>query len=77
MKWRSGPSMTTLSFRDVPRREAGDEILVTRLDHDANVSPSTTRWLRNVVTVRWAEINEELALQYSASKLSEKQSWSR
>ncbi len=37
----------------------GDEIVVTRLDHDANVSP----WLQMAedrgITVRWAEIHEE------------------
>ncbi len=37
----------------------GDEIVVTRLDHDANVSP----WLQMAedrgVTVRWAEIHDE------------------
>ena len=39
-----GPNMTTLNFgltRALARERlrAGDEILVTRLDHDANVSP--------------------------------------
>jgi cysteine desulfurase family protein (TIGR01976 family) len=57
-----GPNMTTLTFamsRAIGRDLApGDEILVTRLDHDANVSP----WLaleEKGVTIRWAEIHEE------------------
>src|ERR1700677_794402 len=57
-----GPNMTTLTYmmsRAIGRDLGpGDEILVTRLDHDANVSP----WLalaeqgkENGVTIRWAE----------------------
>ncbi len=73
-----GPNMTTLTFamsramgRDLG---PGDEILVTRLDHDANVSP----WLaleEKGVTIRWAEIHEEdctLDLADLASKINEK-----
>src|ERR1700733_11284638 len=54
-----GPNMTTLTYamsRSIGRDLGpGDEILVTRLDHDANVSP----WLgleEKGVTIRWAEI---------------------
>ena len=57
-----GPNMTTLTFmmsRALGRElGSGDEIIVTRLDHDANVSP----WLaleEKGVTVRWAEIHQE------------------
>ncbi len=57
-----GPNMTSLTYmmsRTVGRElEPGDEILVTRLDHDANVSP----WLaleEKGVTIRWAEIHPE------------------
>jgi selenocysteine lyase/cysteine desulfurase len=56
-----GPNMTTLTYdvpRHRPRPRPGDEILVTRLDHDANVSP----WLaleEKGVTIRWAEIHDE------------------
>jgi cysteine desulfurase family protein (TIGR01976 family) len=58
-----GPNMTTLTYamsRAIGRElNPGDEIVVTRLDHDANVSP----WLQTAedrgVTVRWAEIHEE------------------
>jgi len=62
-----GPNMTTLTFaisRAIGRElKPGDEIVVTRLDHDANVSP----WLAMAedlqkedrgVTVRWAEIHD-------------------
>ena len=49
-----GPNMTTLTFamsRAIGRElKAGDEILVTRLSHDANVSHQTWRWLRNVAS---------------------------
>jgi cysteine desulfurase family protein (TIGR01976 family) len=58
-----GPNMTTLTFamsRAIGRDLGpGDEIVVTRLDHDANVSP----WLALAedcgATVRWIEIHEE------------------
>src|SRR5580692_10049242 len=57
-----GPNMTTLTYamsRSIGRDLGpGDEILVTRLDHDANVSP----WLaleEKGVTIRWAEIHTE------------------
>jgi cysteine desulfurase family protein (TIGR01976 family) len=71
-----GLNMTSLTYmmsralgRDLG---PGDEILVTRLDHDANVSP----WLaleEKGVTIRWAEINEEdctLDLADLASKIN-------
>ncbi|HEX3819237.1 MAG TPA: cysteine desulfurase-like protein, partial [Candidatus Sulfotelmatobacter sp.] len=72
-----GPNMTTLTYamsRAIGRElKAGDEILVTRLDHDANVSP----WLQTAedrgVTVRWAEIHDEnctLDLADLASKIN-------
>jgi cysteine desulfurase family protein (TIGR01976 family) len=61
-----GPNMTTLSFalsRTAGRDfRAGDEILVTRLDHDANVSP----WLELAhdlgLAVRFADIREDTTL---------------
>jgi len=57
-----GQNMTSLTYamsRSIGRElNSGDEILVTRLDHDANVSP----WLQMAedrgVTVRWAEIHD-------------------
>jgi cysteine desulfurase family protein (TIGR01976 family) len=73
-----GPNMTTLTYaisRAVGRDLGpGDEILVTRLDHDANVSP----WLalaEKGVTIRWAEIHEEdctLDVADLASKINER-----
>lgn len=79
-----GQNMTSLTFafsRAIGREmKPGDEIVVTRLDHDANVSP----WLtmaedcqRNDrgVTVRWAEIHDEdctLDLDDLASKINAK-----
>src|ERR1700674_5041462 len=73
-----GPNMTTLTHamsRSIGRDLGpGDEILVTRLDHDANVSP----WLgleEKGVTIRWAEILEEdctLDLDDLASKINDR-----
>jgi cysteine desulfurase family protein (TIGR01976 family) len=58
-----GPNMTTLTFaisRAIGRDlKPGDEILVTRLDHDANVSPWLAMAEDRGVTVRWAEIHDE------------------
>ena len=61
-----GANMTTLAFaltRTAGREWGdGDEILVTKLDHDANVSP----WLELAhdknLHVRFAEINEDTSL---------------
>jgi cysteine desulfurase family protein (TIGR01976 family) len=57
-----GPNMTSLTFaisRSIGRDlKAGDEIVLTRLDHDANFSP----WLaleERGVTIRIAEIHDE------------------
>lgn len=58
-----GPNMTTLTFaisRAIGREfKPGDEILVTRLDHDANVSPWIAMAEDRGVTVRWAEIHDD------------------
>lgn len=58
-----GPNMTSLTFamsRAIGREfKPGDEILVTRLDHDANVSPWIAMAEDRGVTVRWAEIHDE------------------
>ena len=79
-----GPNMTSLTFaisRAIGRElQPGDEILVTRLDHDANVSP----WLAMAedlnkqdrgITVRWAEIHDAdctLDMADLASKINSK-----
>ncbi|MGD0243905.1 MAG: aminotransferase class V-fold PLP-dependent enzyme [Streptosporangiaceae bacterium] len=39
------------------RWEPGDEIVVSRLDHDANVRPWVQAAARHGLTVRWAEID--------------------
>ena len=55
-----GPNMTTLAFamsRAIARElQRGDEILVTRLEHDANVSPWLALQERGIV-VRFADIH--------------------
>jgi cysteine desulfurase family protein (TIGR01976 family) len=58
-----GPNMTTLNFglsRAIAKTlSAGDEVILTRMDHDANVSP----WLRIAddygLTVKWIDINTD------------------
>ena len=63
-----GPSMTGLNFlltRAVARTlQAGDEVLVTKLDHDANVAP----WLELQhdlgIVVRFVEVTDDMALDY-------------
>jgi cysteine desulfurase family protein (TIGR01976 family) len=71
-----GPSMTALNFlltRALARElEAGDEIVVTRLDHDANVAP----WLALAddigVVVRFVGVHDDLSLDLDdlAAKLT-------
>jgi cysteine desulfurase family protein (TIGR01976 family) len=73
-----GPNMTTLNFalsRTVGRElRAGDELVVTRLDHDGNVAP----WLELArdleLVVRFAEIRDDttLDLDHLAAQLSER-----
>ena len=71
-----GPNMTTLTFavsRSIGRELGpGDEILLTHLDHDANVSPWRALEERGV-TIRFVEINEDdctLNLADLAQKIS-------
>lgn len=56
-----GPNMTTLTYRLsgalAKTWSAGDEIVLSRLDHDANVRPWVQVAERSGVTVRWAEID--------------------
>jgi len=73
-----GPNMTTLNFalsRTAAREfRAGDEIVVTRLDHDANVAP----WLElahdRALVVRFADVDDECVLDLGslAAQLSER-----
>jgi cysteine desulfurase family protein (TIGR01976 family) len=71
-----GPNMTTLTFaisRSIGRELGpGDEILLTHLDHDANVSPWRALEERGL-TIRFADINEDdctLNMADLAQKLS-------
>jgi cysteine desulfurase family protein (TIGR01976 family) len=61
-----GPTMTNLSFtltRTLGRTlSAGDEIVVTRLDHDANVAPWLELGHDLGVEVRFADVNADMSL---------------
>lgn len=56
-----GPNMTTLTYRfaaTLSRRwRPGDEIVVSRLDHDANIRPWVQAAEQAGATVRWAEVD--------------------
>ncbi|MGI5232219.1 cysteine desulfurase-like protein [Actinoallomurus sp. CA-142502] len=56
-----GPNMTTLTYRfsyALSRTwRPGDEIVLSRLDHDANVRPWVQAAERAGATVRWAEVD--------------------
>jgi len=74
-----GPNMTTLTFaisRAIGRDlQPGDEIVVTRLDHDANVSPWLAVAEDRGLTVRCAEIHDAdctLDMADLASKINSK-----
>ncbi|MBW8820723.1 MAG: cysteine desulfurase-like protein, partial [Streptomyces sp.] len=70
-----GRSATQLTY-DVARTLAktwspGDEVVVTRLDHDANIRP----WVQSGATVRWAEFDPgtgELTVDAIRAVLSER-----
>jgi cysteine desulfurase family protein (TIGR01976 family) len=56
-----GPNMTTLTYRLASALAAGwgpgDEVVVSRLDHDANVRPWIQVAASAGATVRWAEVD--------------------
>jgi cysteine desulfurase family protein (TIGR01976 family) len=56
-----GPNMTTLTYRMAGALakdwQPGDEVIVSRLDHDANVRPWIQAAQRAGATVRWAEVD--------------------
>ncbi|TDC06361.1 cysteine desulfurase-like protein [Nonomuraea longispora] len=67
-----GPNMTTLTYR-LARAIAGpgDEVVLSRLDHDANVRP----WAQTGATVRWAEVDPvtgELPVEQYESLIGER-----
>ena len=74
-----GRSMTQLTF-DVSRTLAagwgpGDEVVVSRLDHDANVRPWVIAAERVGATVRWVDIDPataELTLEHVTAVLSDR-----
>jgi cysteine desulfurase family protein (TIGR01976 family) len=55
-----GPNMTTLTYRMARTLAAtwrpGDEVVVSRLDHDANIRPWVQAAATAGATVRWAEV---------------------
>jgi cysteine desulfurase family protein (TIGR01976 family) len=74
-----GPNMTTLTYRlaDTLARQwgPGDEVIVSRLDHDANIRPWVQAAGRSGATVKWAEVDistAELPVGQYASLLSER-----
>ena len=77
-----GNNMTSLTFhlsRSIAKTlKPGDEVMVTRLDHDANVSPWTLAARDAGATVRWIDIHREdctLDLDSFRKQLSEKTKW--
>lgn len=58
-----GPSMTALTYRVAGALakgwRPGDEVVVSRLDHDANVRPWVQAAERAGATVRWAEVDPD------------------
>src|SRR3954447_26296988 len=58
-----GPNMTTLTYcmaRTLARTwRPGDEVVVSRLDHDANIRPWVQMAERTGALVRWAEVDIE------------------
>jgi cysteine desulfurase family protein (TIGR01976 family) len=72
-------SMTQMTY-DLSRALAkqwqpGDEVVVTRLDHDANIRPWVTAAERAGATVRWAEFDKEtaeLTIDHIEAQLSER-----
>src|SRR6202012_4570025 len=56
-----GPNLTTLTHRIAGTLATtwgpGDEVVVSRLDHDANVRPWVQAAARAGATLRWAEVD--------------------
>lgn len=74
-----GQNMTSLTFalsRAISRQwQAGDEIIVTQIDHDANISPWLLAAEDRGVTVRWLDFHPEnctLALESLSDLLSDR-----
>jgi cysteine desulfurase family protein (TIGR01976 family) len=74
-----GPNMTTLTYRLAGTLArawgSGDEVVVSRLDHDANIRPWVQAAARAGAAVRWAEVElpaGELPVEQYDSLLSER-----
>jgi cysteine desulfurase family protein (TIGR01976 family) len=74
-----GPNMTTLTYRMAAALAdtwaPGDEVIVTRLDHDANVRPWVQAAARASAVVRWADpdpVTGELPVAQYADLLSDR-----
>jgi cysteine desulfurase family protein (TIGR01976 family) len=74
-----GPNMTTLTYRLAAALadawQPGDEVVVSRLDHDANVRPWVQAAARRGAVVRWAEVDTatgELPHEQYANLLSDR-----
>jgi len=74
-----GPNMTTLTYRFAQTLakgwRPGDEVVVSRLDHDANVRPWVQAAKHAGATVRWAEVDPatgELAVGQYHDLISER-----
>ena len=74
-----GPSMTALTYRFAAALardwRPGDEVVVSRLDHDANIRPWVQAAERAGATVRWAEVDldtGELPADQYADLISER-----
>ncbi len=74
-----GPNMTTMTFHLADALAAGwtagDEVIVTSLDHDANIRPWVLAAQRAGATVRWAEFDAatgELATEAFDALLSDR-----
>jgi len=73
-----GQSMTSLNFlltRALARElQAGDEVLVTKLDHDGNVAPWLALQEDLGIVVRRIDVHEDLSLDYDslASQLNDR-----
>jgi cysteine desulfurase family protein (TIGR01976 family) len=74
-----GPNMTTLTYRLAGTLSrawgSGDEVVVSRLDHDANIRPWVQAATRAGAAVRWAEVElpaGELPVEQYDSLLSER-----
>jgi cysteine desulfurase family protein (TIGR01976 family) len=72
-------SMTQMTYdlsRALARQwQPGDEVVVTRLDHDANIRPWVTAAERAGATVRWADFDKdtaELTVDHVEAQLSER-----